>query len=65
VSKLFRAIRGKIHNTTAMVLLDLLWPALLMAFTRYSRREPVGSFFRAISLFSRLVKIEIAALRSE
>jgi len=28
-----------------------LWPPLLTALTRYSRREPVGSVFRAISLF--------------
>jgi hypothetical protein len=42
---------GSLYRTTAMVLLAELSPALLTAFTWYSSRVPVGSFFRAIWLF--------------
>ena len=38
------------QRTTQTVLVGKLSPPLLMAFTRYSRRRPVGSFFRAILL---------------
>jgi len=36
------SLGGKIHKTTAMVFVASLWPALLMAFTRYSNCTPRG-----------------------
>jgi len=45
------AIRFTLYNTTAIVFDGIDSPAALTALAQYSRREPVGSFFRTISLF--------------